>query len=66
MEKEKLLKVTAKYGSLDFSETARPYNENVHDDQLESCLKSITQQIKDAGRTEMTEAFAVEGKIVEE
>ena len=66
MEKEKSLKVTAKYGPLELSETARPYNENAHDEQVESCLKSITQQIKDAGRGEMIEAFAVVEKIVEE
>ena len=66
MEKEEKLVVTAKYGPLEFSETARPYNENAHDEQVESCLESIARQIDDAGKAEMTEAFAIEEKIVEE
>ena len=66
METKKTLLVTAKYGSLEFLEKAWPFNENAHDEQVETCLESITQQIKDAGRTEMTEAFAVEEKMVEE
>ena len=66
MEKEKSLKVTAKYGSLEISEAARPYNENAHDEQVETCLESIAQQIDDAGKAEMTEAFTVEEQIVEE
>ena len=66
MEKEKKLLVTAKYGSLEFKETARPYNENAHDEQVESCLESIARQKDDAGKAEMTEAFTVEEQIVEE
>ena len=66
MEKEKTLLVTAKYGSLVFSETASPYDENAHDEQVESCLESIARQIDDSGKTEMTEAFTVEEQIVEE
>jgi hypothetical protein len=66
MEKEKSLKVTAKYGSLKFSETASPYNKNAQDEQVETCLESIAQQIDDAGKAEMTEAFTVEEQIVEE
>ena len=65
-EKEKRLLVTAKYGPLEFQETAWPYNENAHDEQVETCLESIVQQIDDAGKTEMTEAFTVEEQIVEE
>ena len=64
--KEKKLLVTAKYGSLDFSETAWPYNENAHDEQVETCLESITRQIDDAGKIEMFDAFAINEKIVEE
>jgi hypothetical protein len=66
MEKRKSLLVTAKYGSLDFHESAHPYNENAHDEQVESCLESIARQIDDAGKAEMTEAFTVEEQIVEE
>lgn len=66
MEKEKMLLLTAKYGSLEFSETASPYNENAHNEQVETCLESIAQQIDDAGKAEMTEAFTVEEQIVEE
>lgn len=56
MKEEKLV-VTAKYGSLEFSETARPYNENVHDEQVEDCVESIRKQIADSGKAEMTVAF---------
>lgn len=64
MEKEKLLKVTAKYGSLEFCETAWPYDENAHDEQVETCLERIARQIDDAGKAEMADAFAIEEKIV--
>ncbi len=66
MKKEKTLLVTAKYGPLKFQETAWPYNENAHDEQVEACLESIAQQIDDTGKAEMTEAFTVEEQIVEE
>ena len=66
MAKEKRLLVTAKYGSLVFNETAWPYNENVHDAQVDDCMKSIRRQIIDVGKAEMTEAFSVEKQIVEE
>ncbi len=66
MDTKKKLLVTAKYGPLEFSETARPYNENAHDEQVESCLESIARQIDDTGKAEMTEAFTVEEQIVEE
>lgn len=65
MKEEKLV-VTAKYGPLKFSETARPYNKNAHDEQVETCLESIARQIDNAGKVEMTDAFAIEEKIVEE
>ena len=45
---------------------AWPYKENAHDEQVETCLESIAQQIDDAGKAEMTEAFTVEEQIVEE
>ena len=64
MEKRKSLLVTAKYGSLVFSETASPYDENAHDEQVESCLESIARQIDDAGKTEMLDAFTYSEKIV--
>lgn len=65
MEKKKTLFVTAKYGSLEFSETACPYNENAHDEQVETCLESIRQQIADAGRAEMMDVFQLSRKLIE-
>ena len=65
MEKEKTLLVTAKYGSLKFPETAWPYNENAHDEQVETCVESIRRQIADAGRAEMTEAFQLTSELIE-
>ena len=65
MEKKKTLLVTAKYGSLEFSETACPYNENAHDEQVETCLESIRQQIADAGRAEMMDVFQLSRKLIE-
>lgn len=65
MEKKKTLFVTAKYGLLEFSETACPYNENVHDEQAEDCIESIVRQIADAGRAEMTDAFQLTIELIE-
>ena len=64
-EKEKTLLVTAKYGSLEFSETAWPYNENAHDEQVETCVESIHQQIADAGRSEMKDVFQLTSALLE-
>lgn len=66
MGKRKALLVTAKYGPLEFQEAARPYNENAHDEQVETCVESICQQIADAGRVEMMEAFQFSEKILPE
>lgn len=63
MKEEKLL-VTAKYGTLEFSETAMPYNENAHDEQVETCLESIARKIDDAGKAEMVDAFIYTEKVV--
>lgn len=65
MATEKTLLVTAKYGSLEFSETARPYYESAHDEQVETCVKSIRQQIADAGRAEMMDAFQLTSELIE-
>lgn len=65
MEKEKMLLVTAKYGSLEFHETAKPYNENVRDAQIEDCVKSIRRQIADAGRAEMMDAFQLSSELID-
>lgn len=65
MAKEKKLLETAKYGSLEFHETAWPYNENVHDAQVEDCVKSIRQQIIDAGKAEMMDAFQLTSELIE-
>lgn len=63
-DKMKLL-VTAKYGSLKYSETASPYNKNAQDEQVETCVESILRQIIDAGRTEMMDAFQVTSELIE-
>ena len=65
MDPNKKLLVTAKYGPLEFQETAWPYNENAHDEQVEDCVESIRQQIIDAGRAEMMDAFQLSGKLFE-
>ena len=65
MEKQKTLLVAAKYGSLEFPETAWPYNENAHDEQVETCLESIRQKIADAGRVEMMDAFQLTSELIE-
>ena len=65
MNKEKTLLVTAKYGSLEFHETVWPYNENVHDAQVEDCVESIRRQITDAGRAEMMDAFQLTSELIE-
>ena len=61
----KTLIVTAEYGSLDFHETAWPYSENAHDEQVETCVESIRLQIADAGRAEMMDAFQLTGELIE-
>ena len=66
MDHKKLL-VTVKYGPLQFAEIAWPYNENAHDEQVETCIESIRQQIADAGKAEMMDAFQLqEPQIIEE
>lgn len=65
MNKKKTLLVTAKYGSLGFTETAWPYNENVHDAQVEDCVKSIRRQIIDAGRAETMDAFQLTSELID-
>ena len=64
MEKRKSLLITAKYGPLEFSENAWSYNENAHDEQVETCLESIARQIDDAGKAEMLDAFIYTEKVV--
>ena len=67
MEKRKSMLVTAKYGPLEFFENAWSYNENAHDEQVETCIESIRQQIADAGKAEMMDAFQLqEPQIIEE
>ena len=65
MSKNKILLETAMYGSLKFTEVAWPYNENAHDEQVETSLESIRQQIADAGRAEMTDAFQLTIELIE-
>jgi hypothetical protein len=63
MSKNKILLVTARYGSLKFSETACPYNENAHDEQVDDCVESIRKKIADSGKAEMTDVFQFYGKL---
>jgi len=65
MKKKKKLLVTAKYGSLKFSETASPYNKNAQNEQVETCVESIRRQIADAGRVEMMDAFQLTSELIE-
>ena len=65
MTENKNLLVTAKYGSLKFSETASPYNKNAQDEQVETCVESIRQQIIDTGRAEMMDAFQLTSEIID-
>lgn len=65
MKNRKKLLVTAKYGSLKFSEIASPYNKNAHDEQVETCVESICHQIADAGREEMMDAFQLTSELIE-
>jgi hypothetical protein len=65
MEKRKSLLVTAKYGSLEFPETAWPYDENAHDEQVDDCLESIRRQIIDAGKAEMMDAFQLTSELID-
>lgn len=65
MERKKTLLVTAKYGSLKFSETASPYNKNAQDEQVETCVESIRRRITDAGRAEMMDAFQLTSELID-
>ena len=60
MKNQKKLIVTAKYGSLEFSETAWPYAENAYDEQVEDCIESIRQLIIDVGIAEMMDVFQIQ------
>lgn len=67
MGKIKKLLVTAKYGSLEYSEKAKPYIPSVEEDQARSCAESITQQIIQSGKAEMLNAFQLQKpQIIEE
>ena len=67
MGKIKKLSVTAKYGSLEYSEKAAPYIPSVEEEQAKSCAESITQQIIKSGKAEMLDAFQLQKpQIIEE
>ena len=57
MRGKKKLLVTAKYGSLEYSEKAVPYIPSAEEDQAQSCAESIAQQIIKSGKAEMLDAF---------
>lgn len=63
MNNEKKLKVTGKYGSFEFSETACPYNENAHGEQVVTCKESIRRQIINAGKEDMMNLFCFSEEI---
>ena len=65
METNKKLLVTAKYGSLEFPETAWQYNGNAHNEQVETCVDSIRRQIIAAGKAEMMDAFLLTSELIE-
>lgn len=62
-EKTKTLTVTASNGIQTFSETAHPYNENAHDEQYDSCVDSIHEQMKKAGVYETRESYVFTDSI---
>lgn len=62
---EKTLIVTAKCGKLEFQECANPYNPATYQEQYDSCIEKIHQQMKNAGRYEMKDAFTYSENIIE-
>lgn len=62
-EETKTLTVTASNGVRVFSETAHPYNEAAHDDQYETCVDSIHNQMKKAGVHEARKSYRFEENI---
>ena len=67
MESKKKLLVTAKCGSLEFSEIAEPYIPSVEEDQARSCAESITEQIIESGNEDLLDAFQLQKpQIIEE
>lgn len=59
---EKLI-VTAKYGNLEYSSEAKPYNSNAHDEQYDSCVSNIHEQMKKAGKYEMRDSFTLSDHV---
>lgn len=60
--KEKLI-VTAKFGEVVYQSESAPYNSNAHQEQYESCVKSIYNQMKDDGRYETKNAYVYSYEI---
>ena len=65
MEKKSIMLGIAKNGSRVFSDIVDPYNENAQKEQRESLQKSIRNQIKEAGLSEMIESFNFDANIIE-
>lgn len=67
MDSKKKLLVTAKCGSLEFSEIAEPYIPSIEKDQARSCAESITEQIIESGYEELLDAFQLQKpQVIEE
>ena len=67
MESKKKLLVTAKCGSLKFSEIAEPYIPSVEEYQARSCAESIAEQIVESGNEELLDAFQLQKpQVIEE
>lgn len=62
---KKILTVTAICGKLKFDEFADPYNPAVQQEQYDSYIESIHQQMKEAGRYEMKDVFDISKDIVQ-
>lgn len=60
MELKKKLLVTARCGSLEFSEIAEPYIPSAEEEQARSCAESITEQIIESGNEELLDAFQLQ------
>lgn len=60
----KFLLGIASNGSRQFTDTARPYNENAPKEQVETLKESIRKKIEDAGLSEMIDAFNFQADII--
>lgn len=59
----KTLTVTFSNSNRTFKESAYPYNENVHDYQYKSCVRSIHRQMREAGVYESRSSYGADYDI---